>query len=171
MSEEKLLVDQFDSPVGRLFLAVSESGIIRHLTWSPGSLPPAERQRAVKNPFQLRSRLDTYFQGNVGLLDELEAEGIGTEFQRRVWGALRAIPVGSTSTYKRIAVALGKPNATRAVGGANHVNPIGIVVPCHRVIGHDGSLTGYAGGLERKAWLLAHEARHAPARPGRQLEL
>jgi methylated-DNA-[protein]-cysteine S-methyltransferase len=170
MTQEKLLVDQFDSPVGRLCLAVNEQGVIRQLTWTRDSLPAPERVKAVQNPFGLRTRLESYFQGNVSLLDELEAEGHGTEFQRRVWSALRAIPVGTTSTYKRIAVDLGKPTAMRAVGGANHVNPIGIVVPCHRVIGHDGSLTGYAGGLERKAWLLAHEARHAPGR-GQQLVL
>jgi methylated-DNA-[protein]-cysteine S-methyltransferase len=170
MNQEKLLVDQFDSPVGRLCLAVNEQGVIRQLTWSRDSLPAPECVRAEQNPFGLRTRLESYFKGNVGLLDELAAEGHGTEFQRRVWSALRAIPVGTTSTYKRIAVDLGKPTAMRAVGSANHVNPIGIVVPCHRVIGHDGSLTGYAGGLERKAWLLAHEARHAPG-PGQQLAL
>jgi len=171
MNEEKLLVDQFDSPVGRLCLAVNEHGVIRQLTWSRDLLPRVELVKAVRNPFNLRVRLDSYFKGNVGVLDELEAEGVGTPFQRRVWSALRAIPVGTTTTYQRIAIDLGKPTAMRAVGGANHVNPIGIVVPCHRVIGRDGSLTGYAGGLERKAWLLAHEARHAPARPGQQLAL
>jgi methylated-DNA-[protein]-cysteine S-methyltransferase len=171
MNEEQLLVDEFDSPVGRLCLAVNEQGVIRRLAWSRDALSAPERLRPVENPFRLRSRIESYFKGNVGVLDELEAEGIGTDFQRRVWNALRAIPVGTTSTYKRIAVDLGKPTAMRAVGGANHVNPIGIVVPCHRVIGHDGSLTGYAGGLERKAWLLAHEARHAPACRGQQLAL
>lgn len=171
MNEEMLLTDEFESPVGHLHLAVTELGVIRRLSFDRGSLPTRARTRTVENPFQLRTRLASYFDGNVGLLDELEAEGVGTDFQRRVWAALRAIPVGTTTTYKRIAVALGKPTAMRAVGGANHVNPIGIVVPCHRVIGHDGTLTGYAGGLERKAWLLAHEARHAPSPLGQQLAL
>lgn len=171
MNEETLLVDEFDSPVGRLCLGVNEHGVIRVLSFDRAALPAPEFVKATKNPFRLRARLDTYFKGNVALLDELAAEGVGTDFQRRVWAALRAVPVGTTTTYQEIAVSLGKPKAMRAVGGANHVNPIAIVVPCHRVIGRDGSLTGYAGGLERKAWLLAHEARHAPPSRGQQLAL
>jgi methylated-DNA-[protein]-cysteine S-methyltransferase len=171
MTEELLLCDEFDSPVGRLSLAVTERGVIRQLSFDRIRLPANARAKEAENPFELRLRLQSYFDGNVGELDQLQAEALGTDFQRRVWAALRAIPVGTTTTYKQIAVALGKPTAMRAVGGANHVNPIGIVVPCHRVIGHDGTLTGYAGGLKRKAWLLAHEARHAPARRGQQLAL
>ncbi len=81
----------------------------------------------------------------------------GTEFQRRVWAELRAIPPGSTRTYGELAARLGGPNASRAVGLANSQNPLSIVVPCHRLVGSDGSLTGYAGGLARKQWLLRHE--------------
>ena len=84
-------------------------------------------------------------------------------FQREVWAALRAIPVGATTSYGRLAAAIGRPKAVRAVGLANGSNPIGIVVPCHRVIGADASLTGYGGGLERKRWLLEHEGVHLPA--------
>ncbi len=82
----------------------------------------------------------------------------GTEFQRRVWGELREIPLGETISYGELARRLGTPGASRAVGLANGRNPVSIVVPCHRVIGADGRLTGYGGGLERKAWLLRHEA-------------
>ncbi|MBV9601179.1 MAG: methylated-DNA--[protein]-cysteine S-methyltransferase [Chloroflexi bacterium] len=86
----------------------------------------------------------------------------GTSFQRRVWTALQTIPYGATTTYGELARELGEPRAIRAVGGANARNPISIVIPCHRLIGADGSLTGYAGGLQRKQWLLVHERGHTP---------
>ncbi|TMA44133.1 MAG: methylated-DNA--[protein]-cysteine S-methyltransferase, partial [Deltaproteobacteria bacterium] len=85
----------------------------------------------------------------------------GTEFQRRVWGALRKVPPGRTVSYGELARAVGAPGAARAVGAANGSNPVGIVIPCHRVIGADGSLTGYAGGVERKEWLLGHEGNRS----------
>ncbi|MDR1965131.1 MAG: methylated-DNA--[protein]-cysteine S-methyltransferase, partial [Synergistaceae bacterium] len=85
----------------------------------------------------------------------------GTDFQMSVWRALLLIPYGRTSSYGSIASALGRPKAVRAVGGANHRNPVSIIVPCHRVIGHDGGLTGYGGGLWRKQWLLDHESKRA----------
>ena len=89
----------------------------------------------------------------------------GTPFQRAVWAALRRIPAGETLSYGQLAAQIGKPKAVRAVGLANGSNPVGVVVPCHRVIGADGSLTGYGGGLPRKLWLLEHEgARLAPAK-------
>ena len=91
----------------------------------------------------------------------------GTAFQRAVWDQLAAIPCGETRTYAEIARAIGRPRAARAVGAANARNPLAIVVPCHRVIGGDGELTGYAGGIDRKRWLLAHESRH-PTAGGRQ---
>lgn len=84
---------------------------------------------------------------------------VGTPFQRRVWAALQTVPLGRTATYGDIAAAIGQPTACRAVGMANHKNPLPILVPCHRIVGQDGRLTGYAGGLWRKAWLLEHEAR------------
>jgi methylated-DNA-[protein]-cysteine S-methyltransferase len=95
------------------------------------------------------------------VLDALPTEALGTAFQRACWSSLRQIPAGTTTSYGALAKALGKPAAMRAVGLANGANPIAVVVPCHRVVGSDGSLTGYGGGLERKRWLLAHEARHA----------
>jgi methylated-DNA-[protein]-cysteine S-methyltransferase len=105
--------------------------------------------------------LARYFEGEVESIDAIATAADGTDFQRAVWKALRTIPVGTTMSYGALARQIGQPAAVRAVGLANGANPIAIVVPCHRVIGSDGSLTGYGGGLEKKRWLLAHEARHA----------
>jgi methylated-DNA-[protein]-cysteine S-methyltransferase len=113
--------------------------------------------------------LDAYLAGDLAALDALLVAPRGTGFQRRVWTALRAIPAGATASYADIARAVGAPRAVRAVGAANGANPVSIILPCHRVIGSDGSLTGYGGGLPRKTWLLAHEARWAqPPSPKRQ---
>lgn len=101
--------------------------------------------------------LEGYFSGDISAIDNLGVETAGTPFQREVWAALRRIPARRTISYGELAVGLGRPKAIRAVGLANGANPVAIVVPCHRVIGADGSLTGYGGGLERKRWLLAHE--------------
>jgi methylated-DNA-[protein]-cysteine S-methyltransferase len=103
------------------------------------------------------SRLREYFAGDLRAIDRIPVDTGGTEFQRSVWSALREIPVGRTTSYGALAQRLGNPRAVRAVGLANGSNPIPIVVPCHRVIGSDGSLTGYGGGLSRKRFLLVHE--------------
>jgi AraC family transcriptional regulator of adaptative response/methylated-DNA-[protein]-cysteine methyltransferase len=108
-------------------------------------------------PASITRALDAYFAGDLTALDALPVATGGSDFQRLVWAALRTIPAGETSGYGALAARLGKPGAARAVGLANGANPIGIVVPCHRVIGAGGKLTGYAGGVERKAWLLRHE--------------
>lgn len=105
-----------------------------------------------------RAQLTAYFAGELCEFS-LPLAPHGTAFQRTVWSALERIPFGATATYGEIAAAIGRPDAARAVGAANGQNPIAIVVPCHRVIGRDGTLTGYAGGLERKSYLLAHEAQ------------
>jgi methylated-DNA-[protein]-cysteine S-methyltransferase len=102
-------------------------------------------------------RLSTYFSGDSAALDGIDVELNGTPFQRRVWEALRGVPAGTTVSYAEIARRIGSPAAVRAVGAANGANPIAIVVPCHRIIGSSGSLTGYGGGLDRKQWLLRHE--------------
>jgi AraC family transcriptional regulator, regulatory protein of adaptative response / methylated-DNA-[protein]-cysteine methyltransferase len=109
-------------------------------------------------PAAITTALDAYFAGDITALDIIPVATAGTDFQRSVWSALRQIPAGQTSGYGALAARLGKPGAARAVGLANGLNPIGIVVPCHRVIGASGTLTGYAGGVERKKWLLAHES-------------
>jgi methylated-DNA-[protein]-cysteine S-methyltransferase len=101
--------------------------------------------------------LERYFDGDLKALEAIPVDPGGTVFQARVWKALRQIPVGRTLSYGELARKLGNPNAMRAVGLANGQNPIGVVIPCHRVIGADGSLTGYGGGIDRKRWLLAHE--------------
>jgi methylated-DNA-[protein]-cysteine S-methyltransferase len=105
----------------------------------------------------MTAALAAYFAGSVNAIDGLPTATGGTEFQRMVWRALRQIPCGETISYATLARRIGRPAAVRAVGLANGANPISIVVPCHRVIGSDGSLTGYGDGLERKRWLLAHE--------------
>ena len=103
------------------------------------------------------SALQRYFAGDLGALEGIEVDTGGTPFQQVVWRALRRIPPGSTWSYARLAREIGRPSATRAVAAANGANPVSIVIPCHRVIGSDGSLTGYGGGLPRKRWLLVHE--------------
>jgi len=103
------------------------------------------------------SALRRYFAGDLRALDSIEVDTGGTPFQQEVWRALRRIPAGSTWSYARLAREIGRPSATRAVAAANGANPVSIVVPCHRVVGSDGSLTGYGGGLSRKRWLLVHE--------------
>jgi methylated-DNA-[protein]-cysteine S-methyltransferase len=110
--------------------------------------------------------LRRYVEGDVAALDDVEVELVGTPFQQRVWEVLRTIPAGATWSYRELAVAVGVPGAVRAVGTANGANPVWLVVPCHRVVRSDGSLGGYGGGVERKAWLLAHEGGtgHSDAR-------
>ena len=104
-----------------------------------------------------RSVLTRYFDGDLRSLDEIEIELHGTEFQQRVWTALRSVPAGTTASYSELARRVGAPAAVRAVGAANGSNPVAVVLPCHRIIGSNGSLTGYGGGLHRKRWLLNHE--------------
>lgn len=108
------------------------------------------------------ARIAAYFTGDLAAIDAIPVCTGGSIFQRRVWAALRQIPVGTTTSYGRLAAAIGAPAASRAVGLANGANPVAIIVPCHRVIGADGSLTGYGGGLSRKAWLLRHENSGRP---------
>jgi methylated-DNA-[protein]-cysteine S-methyltransferase len=112
-------------------------------------------------PRRFRDAFTRYFAGHLDSFDGLMLATNGTAFQKKVWSALLQIPPGTTMTYGGLASTIGQPTASRAVGLANGANPIGVVVPCHRVIGANGSLTGYGGGLERKSWLLEHERRHA----------
>ena len=118
----------------------------------------------TKDPAQVITRMRAYLRGDLDALDAIEVDTGGTEFQQQVWTMLRKMAKpGKTITYGELARAVGAPNASRAVGAANGQNPISIVIPCHRVIGSTGALTGYGGGMPRKEWLLAHEG----ARPGR----
>lgn len=172
----ELQQDEFDSTLGRLTLLADAEGRLRLLGWLEGH-ERIERAlatstggakltlRRVDNPHGLRAALQAYFAGQLDAIDNLQVLGDGTPFQRRVWSALREIPCGETWSYSELARRIGNPAAVRAVGLANGANPIGIVVPCHRVIGADGSLTGYGGGLERKRWLLTHERALYSAQP------
>ena len=112
---------------------------------------------SARNPGGLSKAIRSYFAGELQAIDSLPVQPAGTPFQQEIWRALRQIPCGKTISYAQLAEQIGRPKAVRAVGLANGCNPIPIVVPCHRVIGSDGSLTGYGGGMERKRWLLQHE--------------
>lgn len=119
---------------------------------------PAEDVGKASDPAGAVTRLRSYFEGNVEAIDDIRVEMNGTPFQRRVWEALRHVPAGTTCSYGALAIRIGAPSAVRAVGAANGANPVAIIVPCHRVIGANGTLTGYGGGLDCKRWLLQHEA-------------
>lgn len=156
-----------DSPCGPLTL-VARDGALAGLYMTGQRHRPAEETFGPRDDslpaFTAAARqLDAYFAGDRTRFD-LDLTLAGTPFQQRVWAALREIPYGETVSYGELAVSLGQPNASRAVGLANGRNPIGIIVPCHRVIGANGSMTGYGGGLDRKRWLLSFE-RGGPQQP------
>lgn len=149
-----------DSPIGQLTLA-GHDRMLTHLVLSHPSHPPVDQDTWVADPRGYASavtQLDEYFAGARQTFD-LSIAPNGTAFQRQVWEALRTIPFGETRTYGQIATAIGRPKAFRAVGLANGRNPISIIVPCHRVIGASGDLTGYGGGLDAKRTLLDLERR------------
>ena len=146
-----------ESPVGPLRID-EEGGFITGVDRTAAPLKAPDTPLLQECVRQLRA----YFDGSLTVFD-LPLNPQGTPFRRRVWAALQAIPYGETRSYGQLAKALDCPGAARAVGGANHHNPIAIIIPCHRVIGADGSLTGYGGGLAMKDWLLRHERRHSNA--------
>lgn len=119
------------------------------------------RPERVDDLHGIAAAVRAYFDGDIGAVDALAVDGGGTDFQRQAWAALRRIPPGEVRTYGQMAALLGRPHAARAIGAANALNPISLVVPCHRLVGSNGALTGYGGGIERKRWLLAHERRWA----------
>jgi len=148
------------SPVGRLTL-VGEGDYLVGLYYDGDPVAGRPRAAGIQDDGRLRSaatQLREYFAGERSRFD-LQLAPRGTEFQKAVWAALLRIPFGETASYGQIARAIGRPAACRAIGGANHRNPIAIVIPCHRVIGADGSMTGYGGGLDHKRHLLALEAQ------------
>jgi methylated-DNA-[protein]-cysteine S-methyltransferase len=166
-----LLTDRVDTPVGAVQLvaldgklvlvdfadnAARMGGILEKrfgvYTLEPRALP------------EFKAALGAYFAGELSLVHSLPVDSAGTDFQRAVWQALLEIPIGETWSYLELARRIGQPSAVRAVGATNGLNPISIVLPCHRVIGSSGNLTGYAGGLARKRWLLEHEAKFAGSR-------
>ncbi|MGD0853036.1 MAG: methylated-DNA--[protein]-cysteine S-methyltransferase [Acidimicrobiales bacterium] len=157
----EILTSTIESPIGPLTL-VARDGLLTNVSMHEQRhmAPPPEGAVTDDAWFKdVAQQLDAYFAGELSSFD-LEMDLIGTTFQRNVWAALGEIPYGETISYGELAQCVGNPNASRAVGLANGRNPIAIIVPCHRVIGADGSLTGYGGGLERKTWLLEHEKKH-----------
>ena len=154
-------MEGFPSPLGTLWLAATRKGICAISFRAPKGAPTraggkenADARKILKN---VSAELSRYFAGKDGEFAKIPVDAAGTDFQLRVWSALREIPPGQTRSYGEIARRIGRPKAVRAVGAANGSNPVAIVVPCHRVIGANGTLTGYGGGLEKKEWLLKHE--------------
>jgi len=158
-----LTLGRYDSPIGPLaiatdddiLLAIDFNGDVKSLARRLSLPDTADAFPHAARP--VLDRLEAYFAGDLAALDQIAVRPAGTPFQRRVWDALRTIRAGTTSSYRDLAACIGSPSAVRAVGAANGANPIPIVVPCHRVIGTNGALVGYGGGLDRKRWLLAHE--------------
>ena len=157
-----LTTSLYDTPMGPLAIAARGDVLVAiYLEGNLDRLSAAMRRQAEarNGPLSLsiRDAFDAYFAGQLGAIDTLAVDPSGTAFQQDVWRALRAVGPGTTVSYKELARRIGRPASVRAVGAANGANPVPIVIPCHRVIGADGSLVGYGGGLDRKRWLLAHE--------------
>jgi methylated-DNA-[protein]-cysteine S-methyltransferase len=164
----RLRLERMEAPVSSLLLVTDDDGVLRALDFADHEARmtrflrehyPGHTLQEGAAPASITRSLDAYFEGSMDVLAEVRTATGGTPFQREVWKALRAIPAGVTISYGQLASNVGRPGASRAVGAANGANPIAIVVPCHRVIGANGTLTGYGGGLPRKQWLLDHEAR------------
>jgi methylated-DNA-[protein]-cysteine S-methyltransferase len=163
-------LSRMETPIGIALVATDDCGRLRVLDWedcaqrmqrgldrfyrAAGGVRFDETQGAA---WPVRDRLRAFFAGDLAAIDGIAVESAGTPFQRKVWAILRKIPAGKTWTYTEVAARVGRPEAVRAAGTANGANPISIVVPCHRVIGANGSLIGYGGGIHRKEWLLRHE--------------
>ena len=163
---ETFALDRLQTPIGTALLVTDAEGALRALDWE--DYEPRMRQllrlqygdamlQDAQAPADIRAAIEGYFAGDFDRLNAIRWRVAGTAFQRKVWNALRTIPVRTTISYGALAARLDMPAAVRAVGHANGSNPISIVVPCHRLIGVNGSLTGYGGGLQRKRWLLEHE--------------
>ncbi|MDE2891563.1 MAG: methylated-DNA--[protein]-cysteine S-methyltransferase [Chloroflexota bacterium] len=155
-----------DTPLGTMYLAIRdgalhEAGFVE--TWARPVLSPDTDEAAEELSSEaefVRDAVAGYFEGDVEAIEQIDIDPEGTDFQRAVWQAIREVPAGQTASYQEIAQAVGKPAAYRAVGTATGRNPLGIAVPCHRIVRSDGGLGGYGGGLDRKEWFLEHERRH-----------
>jgi methylated-DNA-[protein]-cysteine S-methyltransferase len=170
---QSFFVEQIETPTGRMRIVSDDAHNLRAVDWEdhePRMRDLLRRHyganavelREVRRPSTAARLLLAYFDGDLDAIAKLPTATNGTAFQRAVWSALRTIPSGRTVSYGTLAAQIGQPKAVRAVGLANGANPIAIVVPCHRVIGANASLTGYGGGLHRKRWLLAHERGERP---------
>ena len=169
----KLLIDRIKTPIGEMLIVADHNGNLRAIDWADHE---ARMHRLLRlhcggkgfvleptdNPSGLTNAIRSYFAGDLHSIDTLPVQTAGTPFQREVWDALRKISCSTTISYRKLAERIGRATAIRAVGLANGANPVGVVVPCHRVIGANGSLTGYGGGIERKRWLLQHEGVPVP---------
>lgn len=152
------------SPIGPLDLTVVDGAVARLAFVDGPGEPAAERSEPLEaGTAAVVAALEAYFAGRIDALDRIPVASVGTPFQRSVWEALRRIRPGTTVSYAQLATAVDRPSAVRAVGQANGRNPVAVIVPCHRVVRHDGTIGGYAGGLDRKRWLLDHERRHGGA--------
>lgn len=165
--------DKMSTPLGTAILIGDQSGALRMFFWEEQAKTwhdAFQHRHALadltprRDPFGHATALTRYFEGDIAALGGIDVVYAGTPFREKVWNALRTIEAGTTLSYGELARRIHEPKAVRAVGVANASNPIAIVVPCHRVIGSDGTLTGYGGGLRRKRWLLDHEFRHSPWR-------
>ncbi|HJQ60644.1 MAG TPA: methylated-DNA--[protein]-cysteine S-methyltransferase [Vineibacter sp.] len=163
---ETLYIDRMKTPIGEALLVTDGGGHLRMLDWREFESRARRMLRRYygaapikpgRAPAATRRALQAYFAGDLDRLRDISWRTAGTPFQQKVWRALCRIPAGKTQSYGGLAAKLGVPRAMRAVGAANGANPVSLVVPCHRVIGSDGWLTGYGGGLHRKRWLLNHE--------------
>jgi O-6-methylguanine DNA methyltransferase len=163
-----LRLERRGSPLGEMIVVTDADGALRSLDFSDYEARLRTLLRLHYGEYELEEAaapasvartLDAYFDGEFDGLDDVPVATGGTAVQREVWAALRDIPAGTTTSYGALAARLGRPKASRAVGLANGANPVAIVVPCHRVIGSNGALTGYGGGLPRKQWLIEHEKR------------
>lgn len=165
-----LLIDRIATPLGEFALVSDEEGKLHAGEWTD-CMDRLERSlrilhgaggyslKTARNPGGHSAALRAYFAGDIAAIDKLPVAKFGTEFQQLMWRNLRKLPAGKTMAYSDFAERIGKPAAIRAVGAANGANPISVVVPCHRLVGANGSLTKYGGGLHRKQWLLEHERK------------
>jgi len=174
METQTFQIERFDTPTGRMQLVSDAQARVRALDWADHD---SRMQRLLQRYYRhlslnlrevsqasaARRAVLAYFEGQLDALSDVPVVTSGTAFQTQVWSALRGIPRGQTLSYGALAKAIGRPAAVRAVGLANGANPIALIVPCHRVIGANASLTGYGGGLERKRWLLEHEGARSNA--------
>lgn len=163
-------LSRLETPIGVALVATDELGRLRVLDWADRKVRMqsglariyrasggVKLDKNIAAAWPVMDRLRAFFAGDLAAIESIPVESAGTPFQRKVWAVLRKIPAGRTWTYAELAARAGRPHAPRAAGAANGLNPISVVVPCHRVIGSDGALTGYGGGLHRKQWLLTHE--------------
>jgi methylated-DNA-[protein]-cysteine S-methyltransferase len=176
-SEMTFRLDRLETPIGVALLVTDSDGVLRALDWEDYATRMRELLRLqygtvalqeAQAPGQMRKALSAYFKGDLDRLNAIEWRVAGTPFQQKVWHALPGIPAGTTMSYGAMAARLDTPRAMRAVGHANGSNPISVVLPCHRLIGADGTLVKYGGGLSRKRWLLEHEGVALKPDPARR---